>query len=399
MIAIPWYFTVVLGEHMRFGIFYGIITLVSAFWSLYAGVLIDRYDRQKILVIQCICGFVLLGIAALLMYTTTVPISIIAAIVFSFTAFVYNIHYPNMYAFAQEISDPKDYQRVISYLEIQGQTTTIIGGGLAAVFLSGFHLDLSHFISWLSIDMSPLELSQIFIFNSLTYVLALIIYCLIRYEPIVVRVYESESPVQRFFIGWNYLQNRPALLLFGWASLGVFICVLLISFYLMPSYVSLFLGEKSHVFAISEMTYALGSVAAGYFARYILKQYDEVTKILFCFCIGLIVLLFFSWNTQLFIFYFCHLLLGYANASIRYYRVSYMWSLVPNQLNGRVSSVTNLSSYVCRALLGFVFVLPYFHGRIGMQHTMLFLAGFVFMTGLAILYTKPHLMRMAKQSI
>ena len=44
--------------------------------------------------------------------------------VFGITIFNYNIHYPNLYAFGQEITEPKNYGKLNSYIEVQGQVTS-----------------------------------------------------------------------------------------------------------------------------------------------------------------------------------------------------------------------------------------------------------------------------------
>ncbi|MCB0409746.1 MAG: hypothetical protein KDD29_05970, partial [Flavobacteriales bacterium] len=48
MLAIPWYFASVLNDSTTFGIIYAITTIISLFWGLYAGTLIDRYNRKII---------------------------------------------------------------------------------------------------------------------------------------------------------------------------------------------------------------------------------------------------------------------------------------------------------------------------------------------------------------
>jgi len=58
--------------------------------------------------------------------------------VFMLTFLNYAVHYPNLYAFVQEIIEPKYYGRITSYLEIQGQLTSILAGAGAALLLEIF---------------------------------------------------------------------------------------------------------------------------------------------------------------------------------------------------------------------------------------------------------------------
>ena len=50
---------------------------------------------------------------------------ILVMAVFGTTMFHYNVHYPNLYAFGQEITEPKNYAKLNAYIEIQGQSTSI----------------------------------------------------------------------------------------------------------------------------------------------------------------------------------------------------------------------------------------------------------------------------------
>ena len=63
MIAIPWHFSQN-GDMTRFGVVYGISSLISLFWVPYSGTLVDRFNRKHIfLVITGISGAVVLGVA------------------------------------------------------------------------------------------------------------------------------------------------------------------------------------------------------------------------------------------------------------------------------------------------------------------------------------------------
>lgn len=397
MIAIPWHFSVVLGLQREFGIFYGLITIISCFWSVYAGVLIDRYDRRKILIWQSLIGCIVLLINSLLGYFTTIPLWLTAGIVFSATAFIYNLHYSNIYSFAQEITPSEHYNRIISYIEIQGQGTTIIGGALAAILMAGTEGGILNFFGFkwnIGIEIHKLGLHEIFLMNAITYFIAFVVFRTMRYESISIRKIELESVWKRLIIGWNFLKRRVPLIIFGWLSLAVFVCVLLISFFLMPGYVSLFLGEKSYVFANSELYFALGALTSGFFTRHLWTKIHEVNRTLIYFGIGAFVLLLFIMNKNLAIFYLANVLFGFSNASIRYCRVSYLWKVVPNQVIGRVSSVLNLSSYFMRALFGFLFAINFYQGMKGMQYVMITLFLFVILAGGTIIVYRKRLLKL-----
>ena len=62
---------------------------------------------------------------------------ILVLLVFGVTIFNYNVHYPNLYAFGQEITEKKNYGKLNSYIEVQGQVTSVLAGAFAAILLTG----------------------------------------------------------------------------------------------------------------------------------------------------------------------------------------------------------------------------------------------------------------------
>ena len=61
MLAIPWYFADVLKQSSNFGIMYGTATILSLFWGLYVGTLIDKYSRKNIFLTISIVGTLFIG--------------------------------------------------------------------------------------------------------------------------------------------------------------------------------------------------------------------------------------------------------------------------------------------------------------------------------------------------
>lgn len=397
MIALPWYFTATLGFMSEFGVFYGFLAIISTIWSIYAGTIIDKYDRKKILLAQSIIGVGMMSLAAFSNHFNFISEWIIAGIIFVFTVLVYNIHYMNIYSFAQEMTPKENSSKVISYIEIQGQATTILGGAMAAILLEGttngvlsiFGLDFT-----IGFDIDKFNLTKLFAIDAMTYCIAVIILLNIKYVSLSPRNIEIESVWIRLQFGWNYLKSKPELILFGWFSSAVFVCVMLVSYFLMPSYVSLFLHQSTSVFASSELFFALGAVIAGFGARFFLQNVHEVIRILVLTSIGCIVFLIFSYNTHLGLFYIANILFGFSNAAIRFNRISYFWKIIPNQIMGRVSSVINLSSYILRGLWGFVFALSFFKGENGIQLVMIILMIFIFVSGIVIFSCRNQIKRL-----
>ena len=137
MVAIPWYFVKIVSRPEVFATAYLVITFLTLFWGLYAGTLIDRYSRKNLFIlVNVICGIFIGSVAIYGLQVSYLP-DILVLLVFGITIFNYNVHYPNLYAFGQEITEKKNYGKLNSYIEIQGQSTSILAGAFAALLLTG----------------------------------------------------------------------------------------------------------------------------------------------------------------------------------------------------------------------------------------------------------------------
>src|SRR5215212_3231279 len=95
MIAILWYFTSILQKGSLLGIIYFFINAGMIFWSLYAGTLIDKYNRKSLALGVSVFGAVILLAASFTGFINgNVPLAMVI-LVFTATFFIYNVHYPN----------------------------------------------------------------------------------------------------------------------------------------------------------------------------------------------------------------------------------------------------------------------------------------------------------------
>ena len=196
MVAIPWYFVKVVSRPDFFSNSYLLITFLTLFWGVYAGTLIDRYSRKRIfIVINIVCG-VLIGSIALYGFKLLYLPDFLVVFVFGLTIFNYNVHYPNLYAFGQEITDPRDYGRLNSYIEVQGQVTSVLAGGIAAILLTGTtnnFLEIGGLSFYLPFDVKAWKIYDIFLLDSITYLLVIFIFMLIRYTPVAKEKINTEN--------------------------------------------------------------------------------------------------------------------------------------------------------------------------------------------------------------
>ena len=380
MIAIASYLGIVIKEQNFLQDVYFIIALVTIFWGIYAGSLVDRFSRKNImLIVGGLGGVFLLSTALYGMANDGLPKEAVG-MVFAFTMFVYNIHYPNLYAFAQEITEPKDYGRITSLLEIVGQFTTASAGAVAAFLLKGTEGGMANILGFnieVPFDIAPVSIEKIFLVDGITYLLAISIIMFIKYEPIDRLQKDFGSVVGRLKIGIGYLKERPLLFGFGLASYGVFISILLISFSLLPIYLPNQLNAGSDIYATAEMYYAIGSAFAGVFILRIFRNTTLTRSIITLTALAMTILIVLLFNKSLGVFYGLFLLFGLSNAGIRILRITYIFKIVPNNLMGRVGSVISNSGMVVRFLFASLFTLNFFTVSNNIIYAFLILAVFV----------------------
>lgn len=362
MLAIPWYFTHFLQDAGTFGKLYAMITAVSMFWGLYAGVLVDKYDRKKIfMAINVVGAIVLLSIGMTGNMNQHLPLYLVGT-VFAATIFIYNIYFPSLYAFAQEIIEPKDYGRITSYIEIQNQLSSLLSGGGAALLLSGISGEenfLRNLIpAW--IEVAPWDLWEIFLLDGYCYIAAFLLIAAIRYQTLTERKKETGSIFTRFKKGLAFLNQNRLLFIFGVASMIVFFTILITGYFLNSLYVEKSLHGEASVFAIGDLFFAAGSVLAGIFIRFIFSRKNEVfAVILLAFAAAFIYFVQANFHMNI-LFFILMLFLGLSNAGSRIMRISYLLRLIPNQIIGRAQGVISFINYFLRFLFLLILSFPFF---------------------------------------
>ena len=176
MLAIPWYFAKYLGAASTFATIYAVATFITLFWGLYAGTLIDRYPRKNIFLAICmVSAAVLLSVATYGFSQGSLPMFLVAT-VFCFTVFNYNIHYPTLYAFGQEITEKENYSKTNSLLEVIGQSTNVFSGAIAVMLIEGISIQQT----WLQLEIKPLSIQEIFLLDGTTYLVAMVLIYFIK---------------------------------------------------------------------------------------------------------------------------------------------------------------------------------------------------------------------------
>lgn len=382
MLAIPWYFTRI-HANSYFNIAYGIITIAVLFFGLYAGTLVDRFSRKSnFLGNSLVCGVLLLGISCVGFYQQSLSEFLVVA-VFGITMLNYNIHYPTLYAFGQEISTPEYYAKVNASIEVVGQSTSIISGGIAAVMLEGG--DFS--VAGINVAFQPWTIWEIFLLNAITYFIAVALIALIRYTPVPLKHVET-SVYQRIKTGFLHLRAHPELLVFGLFSYSVFAMLLVEVHAVLPAYVDKHLHEKGSVFAIADGIYAVGALSAGLFVNKVFNsgRTQQAVIILTWITAGIFIWAFAS--TSVLVIYLVNLILGFTNAGIRVLRLTHLFNKVPNELMGRVNSIFNMVNLLVRTLFIFLFSIPFFNFGNNVIWTYLIMGLFLVASAIVLMFNR-----------
>ena len=284
MIAIPWYFIEIIDKPEFFAYSYIVITSLTLFWGIYAGSIIDRYSRKKIFILtNLICGL-FIGSIAIYGYNNNYLSELLVVSVFAITIFNYNIHYPNLYAFGQEITEKKNYGKLNSYIEVQGQTTSVLAGAFAAILLTGTNnrsLEIAGFNFELPFDVTPWQIYDIFLLDAFTYVLVIAIISIIKYVPINNEKVDVGSLFERLKIGFTYLKDNPVIFLFGITSYMLFAFTLVELHVILPSYVHDFLQASGNVYASAEVYYSIGAIFSGVLILRLLSKFNTYFAVTF----------------------------------------------------------------------------------------------------------------------
>ena len=387
MIAIPWYFAQ--NDALASFVFiYFLTNIVSFFWVPLSGSIIDKYDRKKVfLALTVIVGSIIGFISFLGFQMGELPLWIVG-FVFVITFLNFNIHYPCLYAFVQEITVKEKYAKMTSILEVIGQFTTIIAGAGATLLLEGTENGILNIFGMpfnIGIDVASWEIHEIFFIDGLTYFAAFIIIMAIRYVPVSVRKKEIGSLWKRLKTGFDFLKKEKPVLWFGVLSFTVFVALLMEAFYLGVSYVNNHLQESGDVYANSKIMYSVGALLAGISMRYIFKKMNIPKAVIILTIITGLIFMTLSQTNSIYILFAMMLLLGITNAGVRIARITYLFKVVPNQLFGRVGSVLFLYNIVLRIVLLGIFKMAFFQHLNNIVYAYMITGAILFLAALLLI--------------
>ena len=358
MLAIPWFVIQTPNGNFRNATMVALITLASLLWSVYAGTLIDKYNRKTIFqTLTAIDACILISVAMIGFSLGEVPFFLIV-LVYGATIFTYNVHYPNLYAFVQELFEPAYYARVNSAIEIQGQTTNFIGMMIGGILLDG-PPEVTWWPIWL--DFEPWSLQKIFMLDGSTYVLGFILISLIPYKPSTSKKIDSGSIKDRIYQGFSYLNENRPILIFGITTHVLFFSLLAVIQVLMPVYVNDYLQKGAFILSSFKGFYALGAISAGLLGlSFLIKKYNLIRQIMVLLSVAGFLYLLLVFTKSIVFTLIGAYLIGICNAGVRILRITYLVRIVPNRVIGRVNSFLGIVNVLMRVAFISLMTIPFF---------------------------------------
>ncbi len=394
MIAIPWYF-VKMDMFPIYTKWFILVNCLLIFWAPYSGILIDKYDRRKIfMVTNLISGIIVLAISAFGVYSGGLVWYWIA-IVFAITFLNYSIHYPNLYAFVQEITEPKLYNRITSLLEIQGQFSSMVAGAAAAILLEGTkngETEIFGFTLKIPFEFEAWNIEYIFLLDGITYIVSLLIIALISYVSLKRSRVESGGILKRLKSGIQYFKKYPEVFVFGIASYCLFVTVILEGFLLGAKYVKSHMNGEGDMYAISDMFYAIGALLAGASIVYLFKSRSKPSGIIILTLATAALFFVLFWTKNVNIFYAMLFVLGLSNAGSRILRTTFLFEIIPNEVFGRSVSVFNIANILFRILFIGIFTLTFFDEGNNIIYAFLICSIFLIIASIVLLFNKSKVL-------
>lgn len=317
LIAIPW----LLIQQPDGSRYYGYATLgttIALFLFMpYYGAWLDRHARRSILLLGELFGFAAMTVMALWAWLAD-GVSTVQLMATYFCGMLYStLHYPAKFAFVQELFHRRQYQSLTGLLEIQGQTASILAGGLA------------------SFVVGTVALPWLLALDALTYLFSFLVQ---RGLPAPL----SRRPPRRHRSAWHamgeggrWLLERPRLCLFLLATYVPFV-VVMVGQFLAPIYVDRLLHASSSVYGRGEMVFAMGAMLAGLLIPHLVPRHGAdrtMIATMGAFFAGLALLTLIQATP---LYYVSLLTLGIGSAGSKVARGAIVLTLVPSEVLGRV---------------------------------------------------------------
>ncbi|TFD94428.1 MFS transporter [Jeotgalibacillus sp. R-1-5s-1] len=329
MIAIPWLLVTSENGSEVFGYITLTMTAISFIITPLIGQLIDRMSRKNLLLISKIVSLIVIGIFSFSGFLGLSFETWHYIIIYFTGSLYYTIFYPTMFALNQELFTSSQYKSLNGTMEVQGQLSSVIAGGVASLLL----------VNW--------GIHQILLLNVAAYMAAILLFIRI---PYIKRSKKNQSEATRSTENaYTYIKNQPALFYVLLLTTMPFIGVMVTN-YMFPVYLAEVLKASGSIYGIKEMMYAIGAVTAGLIMPLVMVKLGPgramiYGMIIYTLAISLVLLV----NIPVFLALMFFIAIG--NSGTRVARNSFMMDQIPNHMIGRIDGLFRTIGLMLRMVL------------------------------------------------
>ncbi|NFL87235.1 MFS transporter [Clostridium botulinum] len=329
MIAENWYVFTQTNSTKYVGFLLAFTVIASFIVSPIAGICSDIFNRKNVISITYVVRISFLLVIALvfLMDGFDIRLMYLLSIV---NGIGWTFYMSTSRSFIQELLPKNLLIKGNSLLEICLQSGMLFSGAIFGIFFKYFG-----FVNILFI-------------NIIVFLISNFIVSRIQYNSIISTI-DNEKFFKSFIAGLSYLRKRKVIFVFGIITI-IPLAVTMIYNVVLPAYVNEISKNSSIVFGISDMFYGIGGLVSGFGVALIIKKMRSNQIIFLFFIIAISDLLSLYLNTNVFVLYFCSLLFGVSNSTLKIVMNTVLMENVDKQFMGRATAVWTAISLLIQAV-------------------------------------------------
>lgn len=314
-----WYILSQTHSNKIVGLYLTINVLAGFIMSPFAGAITDHFTRLKVILWSFIGRLFPIIIIAIYFYFW--GFNIILMYLLSIVMGMGWITYMSASrSYVQSILPEKFLGSGNSFIEISLQV-----GMFSAGAISGMILNYTGFFT-------------ILIINVLVFIVAVILISNIK-SDVKVNI-DNQNEKSQILEGIKYIWNNKLIFNIGLLSILPLIVTQLFNVSA-PDYVSSILSSNSVVYGLSDMSYGIGGLLAGFLTNYLINRFSNKKLITKFFALASFVLILLYFGRSILIMYLCNFCLGLSNSSLRVFLNTFLMHLVKKTFMGRVTSICN----------------------------------------------------------
>lgn len=338
-IGINWYLLEKTNLSSVVGLQMSVYTIASLIISPFSGVIIDKYNRKKIIIISnFVRAFTIIIVALFLWFDFfNLYLFLLLSII---NGMGFTLYTGSSRALVQQITNASNVSKTNSLLEVSLQVGSFVAAGLSGIIYYRFGI-----ISILAI-------------NAICFLISNLLLTYVYLDKLAAVTINQKKWLESIKEGFAYLGRNYNIALIG-ASLYIPLIIGSSLNVLLPAYISKILNENTITYGIVHMSYGIGAVASGLlFGLIISKLSGSNILSIVLFMASALTMIFFSMITSTLLVIALMFIFGILNTIIRIILNTVIMEKVDKAIMGRVMTslllITRLIQVLILYLIGVV---------------------------------------------